>query len=192
MSSSHGCRSRVGRRLLGFCVLALIGLFALAGTAGANATVPGTNGKIAFASNRDYTATSNPCPDNNDSAPDCGFEIYTMNPDGTGVTRLTNNLFKDDKPSWSPDGKQIAFESRRDCATTSIPDNSNCFSNIYVMDADGNNVRQLTSLPDSATHPTWSPDGSQIAFERGDLLNLRRRAAHGGHAGRSNRRGRVS
>src|SRR5256885_2251960 len=54
-------------------------------------------GKIAFTSNRD----------GND-------EIYVMNADGTGVTRLTNDPASDSQPAWSPDGSRIAFTSTRD------------------------------------------------------------------------------
>ncbi|MDT7803348.1 MAG: hypothetical protein QOI78_6781 [Actinomycetota bacterium] len=170
MSSSLRCVSHA--RLLGFCLPALVISLALAGPAVANVTPPGTNGKIAFSSDRDNLEMD--CSTVNTDVLDdsCGFEIYTMNPDGSGLARLTNNSFKDDKPSWSPDGTQIAFESRRNCTAAALDSdtnaNGNCFSNIFVMDSAGGNVRQLTFDSDSATHPTWSPDGTKIAFERGD------------------------
>jgi Tol biopolymer transport system component len=150
--------------------LCLTAVLAIAGTAQGNVTPPGTNGKIAFSSDRDNLGLGD-CQDVNTDAFDnrCGFEIYTMNPDGSGLARLTNNTWKDDKPSWSPDGTQIAFESRRNCAGAANDPSSNadgnCFSNIFVMDSAGGNVRQLTFDSDSATHPTWSPDGTKIAFE---------------------------
>ena len=56
-------------------------------------------------------------------------------------------------PVFSPDGKQIAFMSARD----GNPE-------IYVMNADGANVRRLTNHPAGDTTPTWSPSGAQIAF----------------------------
>ena len=57
---------------------------------------------------------------------------------------------------------QIAFASERDGN-----------SDIYIMDADGGNVRQLTDSPEEARAPAWSPDGSQIAFASGPSLGTR-------------------
>ncbi len=56
-------------------------------------------------------------------------------------------------PAWSPDGKRVAFTSNRD----KNPE-------IYVMNADGTDVRRLTTHPGIDTSPTWSPTGRQIAF----------------------------
>lgn len=56
-------------------------------------------------------------------------------------------------PAWSPDGRQLAFTSNRD----GNPE-------LYIMDADGANVRRLTNHPGIDTTPTWSPQGRQIAF----------------------------
>lgn len=85
---------------------------------------------------------------------DDSYEIYTMYPDGTGVTRLPTTG-REFAPAWSPDGSKIAVASYRD-------DNNE----IYVMDADGSNPVNLTndSAPDA--YPAWSPDGSKIAFSR--------------------------
>ena len=94
-------------------------------------------------------------------------QIYVMNADGSGITRLTNNQGSDRAdidPSWSPDGTKIAFASGRDCVFGQC---SNL--NIYVMNADGSNPIRLTDNRGSDNadfNPSWSPDGTKIAFTR--------------------------
>ena len=76
-----------------------------------------------------------------------------MDADKGNPQRLTNNHFTAKNPSWSPDGKRIAFTSSRDGNME-----------IYVMDADGNNQQNLTNRPHLDWEPSWSPDGKRIAF----------------------------
>ncbi|MEO2004821.1 MAG: hypothetical protein ABGY41_12055, partial [Candidatus Poribacteria bacterium] len=62
-------------------------------------------------------------------------------------------------PAWSPDGARIAFTSSRDNTV-----------DIFVMDANGDNVRNLTDDGEVEEHPAWSPDGTTIVFSQGDKL----------------------
>jgi len=87
------------------------------------------------------------------STRDGNLEIYTMNSDGTGVTRLTNNPASDVFPAWSPDRSKIAFTSNR----------SGQFE-IYTMNADGSSPTRLTFGASVNGGAAWSPDGLKIAF----------------------------
>jgi Tol biopolymer transport system component len=92
-----------------------------------------------------------------DSASVPGLQIYVMNPDGTGLRRLTSGA-NNAEPAWSPDGARIAFGSDRQ---------GDGKLNLFVMNAEGGNVRQLThfNVPDEAGVADWSPDGTAIAFQ---------------------------
>ncbi len=81
-------------------------------------------------------------------------EIYVINPDGTGLLRLTRNASYDGYPAWSPDGTKIAFESNR-----------GGFFQIYVMGSDGANPVRITEGPFENRFPSWSPDGKHVAYQ---------------------------
>jgi Tol biopolymer transport system component len=74
---------------------------------------------------------------------DGNWEIYKANNVGGGITRLTNDPAIDGLPTWSPDGKQIAFLSTRDGQWA-----------MWVMNADGSNQRKLFDLP-GPMGPDW-------------------------------------
>jgi TolB protein len=86
----------------------------------------------------------------------------TMDVDGSNMTRLTSGTTNNWYPTWSPDGSRIAFISDADAQTAcSSP---SCNTDIFVIDADGLNLTQLTRNPSNEKTPDWSPDGLHIAF----------------------------
>ena len=87
-------------------------------------------------------------------------DIYVMNADGTNPINLTQSVERPESvSSWSPDGKQIAFRSAEYFRWDDL-----FHSDIWVMEADGGNPRNLTNHHAQDTSPDWSPDGMQIAF----------------------------
>ncbi|MBI5352230.1 MAG: PD40 domain-containing protein [Chloroflexi bacterium] len=87
-----------------------------------------------------------------------GDGIWLMKPDGTNPHAIT---FADDiDPAWSPDGSMISFASSR------LGERQ-----LFIMNANGSNVRQVTEIKDMGGRSTWSPDGTKLAFYAGILEN---------------------
>lgn len=83
-----------------------------------------------------------------------GNGLWLMRPDGKNPRPLTDR--DDIDPTWSPDGSMIAFASSRAGERQ-----------LFVMNADGTNIRQVTNLDNMGGRSTWSPDGTRLAFYRG-------------------------
>jgi Tol biopolymer transport system component len=121
-------------KVVGAAALAAL-VLAGASADAAERAFPGGNGRIVFASNR---------------AENLQAEIYAIGVDGTARRNLTRSVPTfDNAPVPSPDGSRILFRSSRDN-----------FQGIWVMNADGGDQRVLAE----GTSPTWSPDGTRIAF----------------------------
>jgi Tol biopolymer transport system component len=120
----------------------------------------GSQEKIVFWSLRDCTWVWD-WSKNMNQVQDENYEIYIMDPDGRNQVRLTNNSDLDLMPSLSPDGTKILFVSDRKWEADNQLDNN---YDVYVMDVDGTNVKNLTGHKAWDSMPCWSPDGSMIAF----------------------------
>lgn len=89
------------------------------------------------------------------------MHIFVVDAEGKGPARmLTSGDFGHTSPSWSPDGKYIAFSANRN------PDHEwqGWFSDIWVMPADGGEMRKLTPSDGPAHGPVWTPDGKHIIY----------------------------
>ena len=96
------------------------------------------------------------------------YSIYLLRRDGTALHRLPRrDSASFEHPSWSPDGRQLAFVRRREA-----PNASHTASFVCAMDTAGRSVRQLAQ----GSSPSWSPDGKWIAFfnyeQREEVLRL--------------------
>ncbi len=81
-------------------------------------------------------------------------DIFTLPPKGGTLTNLTNDVPPDSDPKWSPDGRRLAFDSRRVDGER----------NIWVLELDGTFNALTHDQGANNAFPTWSPDGQQIAF----------------------------
>ena len=121
----------------------------------AEATI-GPDGRIVFTSVRDGD-----------------MEIYSMNADGSDVRRLTRRPGPDGGPWFSPDGQQIIFRGRAIDEQKELADYQALLKEglwrpstleIFVMNRDGSNLRQVTRLGGANFAPAWHPDGKRIIF----------------------------
>ncbi len=102
------------------------------------------------------------------------YEIYQADADGSNIINLTNSDGYDAEGSYSSDGSKILFASNREAYSRTLTqaeqklfdDDSSYFMDLFVMDADGSNVKQLTNSPGYDGGPFFSPDNSKVVWRR--------------------------
>ena len=92
-------------------------------------------------------------------------EIFIINSDGSNEKRLTDTPGDDSHPNFSPDGKRIIFNSARTSPDLKIEWRFQ-YHEIFTMNIDGSDVRQISSFKIVSTYPSISPDGTKICFRR--------------------------
>lgn len=107
------------------------------------------------------------------SVRDGDMEIYSMQADGSGVRRLTSRPGPDGGPFLSWDGKRIAFRGRPLAPGSELDDYRSLLKQglwrptqleLFVMDRDGANLKQVTTLGGANFAPSWHPDGKRLIF----------------------------
>ena len=107
------------------------------------------------------------------SVRDGDMEIYSMAADGSNVRRLTDRPGPDGGPFFSYDGRQIVFRGRPLAAGPEMDDYRALLKEglwrpteleLFIMDRDGRNLRQLTRIGGANFAPSWHPDGKRIIF----------------------------
>jgi Tol biopolymer transport system component len=130
------------------------------GTGPTKPTSPSQNGKIAFVRLDNRVGE---------------FDIFVVEPDGTGLRKLAAKPVQGNSPAWSPNGKRLAFEASEGLNAFNI--------DIYTMNAYGSAVQRITKESTLDRMPSWSPDGTKIAFmkdsrsvqepDTGDIYTIR-------------------
>jgi len=88
------------------------------------------------------------------------YQLFTMNPNGSGQVQVTHDAFDHDSPSWSPNGKKFAFVAT-----------PNGHEVIYSMNVDGSDRQALTSETLDSIHPMWSADSKKVIYCADDDLH---------------------
>jgi TolB protein len=109
----------------------------------ANATFPGTNGRIAFTTDRFHP----------------NYDVASVNPSGTNTKHLTNSPDTSSEPRYSPNGNSILY------VHTGVDG-----THVWSMDADGTNKHELDLGAADTFLPAWAPGGSRLAYCRGNAI----------------------
>ncbi|MCA9309402.1 PD40 domain-containing protein, partial [Candidatus Saccharibacteria bacterium] len=130
-------------------LLFIVAIFVPQQPTGANSYFGG-NGKITF-----YSPVT---------LDDTGQEVYTINPDGTGLAQVTNNSLADANPQWAPSGTKVAFDHYVDATNQ-----QDIYTQSVASDGSGSGTATVVSganTPAREFDPSWNPDGDTIAFHR--------------------------
>lgn len=124
-----------------------------------------------------YTAEGTLSPDGRTivftSLKDGDLDIYTMNVDGTNIRRLTTTPGYDGGPFFSPDGKKIVYRAHHPTDSTELATYRGLLAQrlvrpnrmeIWTMNADGSDQRQVTRLGGANFAPFYTPDSKRIIF----------------------------
>lgn len=140
------------------------------------ANIDGSNlRQLTTADGYDAEATFSPTGDRIvfTSLRDGDLELYSMAPDGSDVRRLTDRIGYDGGAFYSPDGSKIIWRAHYPEPGPEADDYMTLLEqglirpgelDVYVMDADGSNQRQVTDLGGASFAPYWHPDGDKILF----------------------------
>lgn len=104
------------------------------------------------------------------------MDVFSADRDGSNIVQLTDSRGYDAEGSYSPDGTKIVFCSNRTAYESTLTEDEEFrlkndpafFGEIYIMDADGSNLKQLTDLVGYDGGPFFSPDGKRIVWRRFD------------------------